>query len=187
VHPSGVLIGAIMVAVLIGMAFRQHYREAPLPWLFLACVVSWAVFHEFLVEGFGEEVLKKFMPRNVGRYSAEYSIFSMLLVRSAMVGPVVSSCIFVVAMSRRDGQQNVSRLAIALLLSTVTLTIGSVLLAFVPVNLYPDSVRFQSPWGSLASSSLEHRLLPNVHSAIGWIIWYVALFGGKPRPVDANS
>lgn len=182
IYVVGVAACLAMTAFLVGCAFWRHAAETPLPWEFAACAGVWLVFQPAVLTVASREA------QTANPTSIPTSLLLKQLVeQGAVFGAVATTAIYVWAFRRRHPPRLIGRLAL-----TFTATVAVALISICLWSIDAEQFWTRYPGftaeslsrsgyrgvGRMLAQFLEGSRLPSWDAAIGWIVWYVGLFGG---------
>ena len=176
-HLSGVAACYLVVLALLGLALRHYFSDPRAVWEFAACVVLWWSY--WMGIDLADEVLET-LPFWDEDFPSKIKFAVTLYAHYGL--SMLTTVVYVWAVARRHTTQSAVRMG------TIMLLTGAVWLIWGLADAFYDAPRqqfhFHVSWQSRMAMSFVDDGAPSWQSAVGWIIWYVGLFGGKRKGTE---
>jgi hypothetical protein len=170
---TGWLPAQITLAVLLGLAFRHHRDELRVVWEFAASAGVWWVAKTGVALMHGVTYNGSVAYNWISNFDWTYTVLSLI----EAAGTLLSVALYAWALQRRHGVPGFGRLLTTVACTAVVATLWTI--AGVLTQSWPR-LEFVHDEPYYEEALLVYWGLPSWDSALGWIIWYVGLFGGKP-------
>jgi hypothetical protein len=172
---SGVAACHLVLTVLIGLAFRNHLNDLRSAWEFTVCAAVWWTWAVGAVVLLGQAWS---LPGYVFDtwYGLQYSTSRL----AGLTGPLLTGLLYAWVFQQRHSIHGLSRLVWTL---AATCAVWGLWLGLrnLPVDWITVTIDADDGWLYGVAMQADADTLPSWQSAVGWIIWYVGLFGGKMK------